>query len=208
MKLSEIPVNTVVELQFDYMGEKQKVNSGLLYKYSESVYVSAIKSAGEIIPAKKLKNFCIALKTGTGVYNFKNLNPRSVSFSGQNLYAVSSDQEANLERDKNANRLFVGVPISAKIITDKSTRYFNGMLKDISVNGMGILSIGRIEDSARIEVRFRVNADTIETLTGNIINSHELKNGKGYLYGCEFDEPNEIIGKYVARQQTELELMQ
>jgi hypothetical protein len=55
-------VNTLVELQFDYMGEKHKVSTGLLYKVADTVYVSAIKGAGRILPAAKLKNVDLVYK--------------------------------------------------------------------------------------------------------------------------------------------------
>jgi hypothetical protein len=67
--------------------------------------------------------------------------------------------------------------------------------------GMGILSNKKIEKESKIEISFRVNAESTETLVGNIIQVYEFKNGKGFFYGCEFDEPNEIIGRYIAGQK-------
>jgi hypothetical protein len=71
---------------------------------------------------------------------------------------------------------------------------------------MNLMRIVKIDEQSKIEISFRINYETVETLTGNIVQSLELKNGKGYLYECEFDEPNESIGKYVLRQQMEIDL--
>lgn len=59
MKLSEIPLNTLVELHFNYLGFNHKVKAGLFYKNDKTVYVSAIKNAGKTIPASKLKDVAL-----------------------------------------------------------------------------------------------------------------------------------------------------
>lgn len=123
MKLSEIPPNTLVELQFDYMGFDYKINVGLLYKNANSVYISAIKNAGKTIPASKLKNVALVYKTDVGLYSFKDVTLSSLSCDGQNLYLVQTE--------------------------------------------------------------------------------YEFTNGKGFFYGCKFEEPNGTIGKYVAKQLAE-----
>jgi hypothetical protein len=68
------------------------------------------------------------------------------------------------------------------------------------MNGMGILSHVQIDPSAKIEIGFRVNKNKKETLVGGITRVDEFKNGTGYLYACEFLEPNDTIGKFVAYQ--------
>jgi hypothetical protein len=200
MKLYDIPVNTLVELQFYYMDERHMVSSALLYKYADTVYVTAVKSAGKTIPAKKLKNFDLIYKNDAAVYSFSGLNPRSVSYSGQNLYALQTEQEAKPIGHRNAYRLLIGRPVTAKIIAAGSPRYISCILKDISMTGMGIISKVKIEEFAKIEISFSVNENSQETLTASIIHTREFRSGNGYLYGCEFDNPNEIIGKYIARR--------
>jgi hypothetical protein len=102
----------------------------------------------------------------------------------------------------------VGIPITAKVIVKEKAKYIDCILKDISMTGMGILSLNRIDEIAKIEISFRVNDNTVETLIGSIVHGYTFKNGKGFLYGCEFDEPNDTIGKYVSRQQAVLSLEQ
>lgn len=206
MKLIDIPGNTLVELQFEYLGEKQKVSSGILYRYSDTIYVSAIKNSGEIISAKKVKNFSLVYKTEIGDYPFTELIPRSVSYNGQNLYALQSEQDVQLVKLKNPLFLFVGVPVSAKIISGDKSKYTNCVLKDISMVSMRLLSLNKINLSDKVEISFRINEKDREILTGRIIYTYELKNGKGFLYECEFDEPNEIIGRYVTKRLAEIKM--
>ncbi|WP_197662420.1 hypothetical protein [Mobilitalea sibirica] len=47
MKLSEIQVNTLIELHFLFNDERHRLCLGLLYKINNSVYISAIKNAGK-----------------------------------------------------------------------------------------------------------------------------------------------------------------
>ncbi len=204
MKVFEIPVNTVVELKFYYMGIRYKVGVGLLYQYGNTVYVSALKSSGKTVPASKLRNVTLVYRTNAGMYTFHNVNIRSLSLNGQKLYAVQSDKEAQVTNHRKSYRLYLGANIVARIIKDDGTEEeLQCILKDISATGMGILSRHKVEESAKIEISFRLYNNK-ETLIGFIARVDEFKNGTGYLYGCEFEQPNETIGKYVAQQVDKL----
>lgn len=205
MKLVEIPVKLLVELQFEYMGETHKVTTGLLYNINQTVYVSAIKSAALVIPASKLKNVILVYKSEIGVYSFHELLPRSISYNGQSLYAINSEQEAMVINHRKAYRMFVGTGIVARIIkVSGSVSNLYCILKDISATGMGIVSNQKIDMLSKIEITFNVNQEKKATLIGNIIHMNEFANGKGFHYGCEFDEPNEMLGKYIAKKQEEM----
>lgn len=200
MKLIEIPINTLVELQFYYMGERHKIGVGLMYKNARAVYVSAIKNAGKTIPSSHLFHVHLTYKTNEGLYIFKNVGLRSISYNGQKLYVVTSDREALIVDYRKTYRLYIGKNINAKIIKEEQSEHLQCILKDISMNGMGILSHVPIDSQAKIEISFRVNKNNKETLTGSIVRADEFKNGSGFLYACEFVEPNETIGKFVAYQ--------
>lgn len=208
MKLVDIPINTLVELQFVFMGEKHKVCTGLLYNINSTIYVSAIKNSSVVIQATKLKKVALSYKTEAGIYTFSDLSPRSISYNGQNLYAMNSDQEAQVFNHRKSYRLFVGVRITAKIIeANGETSNLYCVLKDLSMTGMGIVSNQRLDKLSKIEISFRVNQKDKETLLGNIIHIHEFANGNGFLYGCEFDQPSDSIARFVARKQDEMNAM-
>ncbi len=196
MKLIEIPVNSVVELRFYYLGIRQKVNVGLYYKYSEAVYISALRTAGKTVPASKLQSVTLVYRNEEGMFTFHNVAMRSLSLSGQKLYAVESAQEAQRIRNSRAGRLHLGIQVVAKITMGESSESLQCMLKDISATGMGILSNKKLDEAAKIEISYKVK-NLSEVLVGHIVRINEIKNGTGYLYGCEFEEPNETIGKYV-----------
>ena len=200
MKLIEIPLNSVVELQFYYMGERHKVGVGLFYKNTRAVYVSAIKNAGKTIPATQLYTVFLTYKTNEGLYIFRNVALRSISYNGQKLYVVQSELEALIVDYRKSYRLYLGKNISAKVNSGDQAETIHCILKDISMSGMWILSNLQIDQTAKIEIGFRVNKNKKETLVGNITHIDEYKNGTGYLYTCEFLEPNDTIGKYVAYQ--------
>jgi hypothetical protein len=187
------------------MGESHKVNTALLYNINQTIYVSAIKSAAVIIAATKLKNVSLIYKTEIGVYNFKNLIPRSISYNGHSLYAMNSEQEVQIVNFRKVYRLFVGAKITAKMIAaDGNATSLYCILKDISAIGMGIVTKQKIDMLTKIEICFRVNRDRIEKLIGNIVHEYEFVNGKGFLYGCEFIEPNVRIARYIIKKQKEM----
>ena len=203
MKLSEIPLNTVVELKFYYQGIRYNINVGLLYKYAETVYVSALKTAGKTVSATKLHSVNLIFRTEVGWYTFHNVALRSLSLNGQKLYAVSSEREAQEVGYRKTYRLYLGVKINARIVIGDEMESIRCILKDISATGMGILSNKKIDENARIEVGFRLK-NVNEVLVGAITRIDEFKNGTGFLYGCEFTEANETIGHYVNQQISKL----
>lgn len=203
MKLVEIPANTVVELKFYYMGIRHKVSVGLLYKYADIVYVSALKSAGKTVPASQLRSVNLIYKSEVGLYTFHNVALRSLSLNGQKLYAVTSQQEAQEVNHRKSYRLYLGVNIVAKVVNEDDIEELQCILKDISATGMGILSRKKLDENARIEVSFRLN-NIKEIMVGYVARIDEFKNGTGYLYGCEFSEVNETIGNYVAAKMEKL----
>jgi hypothetical protein len=182
------------------MGERHKIGLGLLYNNRKAVYISAIKNAGKTIPATHLYNIHLTYKSDEGLYIFKNVALRSISYNGQKLYVVQTDQDALIVDYRKSYRLYLGKNVSAKVVKDDQYESIHCILKDISMTGMGILSNTTIDQSAKIEIGFRVNKDKKETLVGNIVRVDEFKNGTGYLYGCEFNEPNDTLGKFVAYQ--------
>lgn len=200
MRLNEIPLNTVVVLQFYYMGERHKLGVGLLYNNANAVYISAIKNAGKTIPASQLYQVILTYKTNEGLYIFKNVALRSISYNGQKLYVVQTDREALVVDYRKSYRLYLGKNISARVIKDDRAESIHCILKDISMGCMWILSNLQIDPSSKIEIGFRVNKNKKETLVGNITHVDEFKNGSGYLYTCEFLEPNDTIGRFVAYQ--------
>jgi c-di-GMP-binding flagellar brake protein YcgR len=203
MKLAEIPTNTVVELHFFYMGIRMKVSVGLLYKYADIVYISALKSAGKTVPASQLRSVNLIYRSEAGIYTFHSVALRSLSLQGQKLYAVTSQQEAQEVNHRQSYRIYLGINIMAKVVTENDEEELQCILKDISATGMGILSRKKVEESARIEVSFSLH-NVKEKLIGYIARIDEFKNGTGFLYGCEFTKPNETIGKYIATKVEKL----
>jgi hypothetical protein len=200
MRLIEIPLNSLVNLQFYYMGERHRVGVGLLYKNAKAVYVSAIKNAGKTIPATQLFNVSLLYKTSEGLYIFKNVALRSISYNGQKLYVVQTDREAFVVDYRKSFRLYIGKNVSAKVIKEERWETVQCILREISMNGMWLLSNIQIDPSANIEIGFRVNKNKKEALVGKITQIDEFKNGTGYQYSCEFLVPNDTIGKFVAYQ--------
>nr|WP_243456599.1 PilZ domain-containing protein [Mobilitalea sibirica] len=90
----------------------------------------------------------------------------------------------------------VGAGIAAKIITANETTDIMCYLKDISMSGMAIISDFSLEQDTKIQISFRCD-DSIQTVVGNIKQIYEFRSGKRFFYGCEFNEPNEVIGKYI-----------
>ncbi len=208
MKINEIPLNTIVELQFDYLDEQYSISAGVLYLYMDTVYVSAVKNSGVTIPAKKLKNIKLIYRAEACTYLFDYLTIRSTSYYGQNLYAIKSMQDAQILISGTSFRLFIGSPVCAKLLRGDSIKQSECILKSISMTSMEIICNKKLDEVTKIQISFRVNDYSNEILVGNIVQIQKFKNNDCFLYTCEFEEPNIIIGSYVARRQAELNLKQ
>lgn len=204
MRLSEIPDKTNLELHLSLKDKHYTINVNTQFKASEYVFIQPISNNG--IPIDKLVpyNPTLIYKTMDGIFLFKNLNIKVVYYKGTCLYAISSSFEAERENRRDAFRVFLSDATSLKITKrDGKVIELFGLLKDLSLTGMGIILKYKTEDILSMEITIDCERNTKMTLSGEVVRITELPNQKGYLYGCRFYQTKETLNRYLLKMQVQ-----
>ncbi|MDF2589449.1 MAG: PilZ domain [Anaerocolumna sp.] len=202
MKLYELPDKAKLELKFKFQDNEYSMNVILQMKMENLICIQAIKCNGEPLDKVNLSEATLTYKSKDGIYIFSNLTFKLVTYQGIYMYALSSNFEASRLNRRQDYRVFVSEPIVVKLIKENGKSLeVTGLLKDISLSGMGIILTFKTENTIASEIRLNISENKSVKLVGEIINTTELQNGKGFLYGCMFDGKKEILSRYILKQQ-------
>lgn len=202
MKLMELPDKTKFELLFNYKNKDYSMEVELQMKIVNTIFIQAVCCNGEPIDKMEINNPVLIYKTETGLYMFKGASFKLVIFKGSNMYAVTSQYEAEKINRREAYRVYINEPVSLKITkSNRKVIELSGMLKDISLTGMGIILPYKGEDIRTIEIMLDLARNTNIDLLGEVVRIRELPYNKGYLYGCRFQTQKEALSRYIVNRQ-------
>lgn len=202
MKLIELPDKTKLELRFKYKNKNYCMEVELQMKIVNTIFIQAVCCNGEPIDKMDINNPILIYKTETGLYIFKDASYKLVIFKESNMYAVSSQQEGEKINRREAYRVYISEPVKLKITkSNRNVIELSGILKDISLTGMGIILPYKGEDIHTIEIMLELTRNTNITLIGEVVRIVELPYNKGYLYGCRFHTQKEALSRYIVNRQ-------
>jgi c-di-GMP-binding flagellar brake protein YcgR len=197
-----IPEGTEVELNFIY---KEEARSMIVEKRDASprvIYIPAILDKYVPIPESEMEDVEIVYKANDGITVFKPVKLELRKYNENYIYIVTCDSNVERQNRREAFRVFIGESITLNVSTkDGKEQKCPGVLKDISVGGMGIISGNNLEDADTISIVYEVWEGYQVLLTGQVVSSVELDGRRGYLYGCKFNERSEVISKFTVKRQ-------
>ncbi|MDF2951495.1 MAG: hypothetical protein K0S18_1078 [Anaerocolumna sp.] len=200
MYINMIPEGTEIELNFMY---KEIARSMLVEKRNASnnvMYIPAILDKNIPIPESEMEDVKIIYKANDGITTFHPVKLELRKFNENYIYIVICENNAERQNRREAFRVFIGEQIMLTVkFRDGHENKCQGVLKDISVNGMGIVSGVNLEGAITISFVYEVWEGYQILLTGQLVNSQKLE--RGYLYGCKFNERSEILSKFTVKRQ-------
>ena len=202
MRLNEIPEQEVLEFRFKYQKMDYCMNVTIQLKLDNMIFIQAICSNNKPIDVSKIKNALLSYTGNGGIYNFDDLKLKLVTYQGLYLYGVSCELEQKLMNRREAFRAFVGEAHSLKLIkSDGNIVEFSGMLKDISLTGVGFIMNRKVDDISYIKVVLDISKNCKLPLLGEIVRVTELPRNRGFLYGCKLNLRSDILSRYVLKCQ-------
>lgn len=202
MKLIDLPEKTKLELRFGYKKRRYNMEVEIQMKIADYILIQAINSNGEPIRRADMDDPELTYKTETGLFIFKAAAFKLVTYKGGYMYAVSSPNEAEKVNRREAYRVYINDPVLLKITkTNQNVIELSGILKDISLTGMGIILPYKGEDIKTMEIILDLTRNTNINLMGDVVRIKELPNNKGYLYGCQFQIQKEALSRYIMSRQ-------
>lgn len=202
MKIYEIPDKTDVTLGFIFKNHEFERDVIIYAKKDETVYIPAICFKGEALKGNLLKNVTLSYTTDKGIYTFENLKLKLSVYDGLNLYAINCNYEAKRLNRRDAFRLFLGDTLNIRLITQDG-KFINceGIVRDISALGVGIILKHKVEESATFEVIFNQYPGYKTTIVCKIIRMMRLENNKGYIYGCRLVKESPLLTRFILDKQ-------
>lgn len=202
MRLNEIPEKEMLEFRFKYQNSNYCMNVSVQVKLDNMIFIQAICCNNKPIEVTKIKDALLSYTSEGGIYNFNSLELKLVTYQGVYLYGISSEVEQIMMNRREAYRAFVGEAHSLKLIkNDGNVIEFSGLLKDISLTGIGFIMSRKVEDIAYIKVVLDISKNCRLPLLGEIVKVTELPKHKGYLYGCKLNLQSDILRRYVLKCQ-------
>lgn len=202
MKLMDLPVKTKLELRFDYNNKNYGMEVELQMKVTNYIFIQAICCNGEPMDKMDIHNPVLIYKTEAGLYLFMKASYKLVVFKGANMYAVSSQYDAEKLNRRETYRVYINEPVMLKITKYNGTTVtLSGILKDISLTGMGIILSYEGKDIHTIKIRLEMGKNSSIPLNGEIVSLKKLPNNKGFLYGCRFQTQKEVLSRYIVNRQ-------
>jgi hypothetical protein len=200
MKLYDLPERAILELKFLFRNKEYTMNMRLQGKQEDRIFIPTVCSKGQPIGA--LEQPVITYKTGSGIFIFNDLDMKLVTFSGYYMYSIASLEDVEKINRRETYRVFICEAINFKGITSNGSKIdIYGVLKDISLTGMGLVLNRQYKDLASIEIKIKVNDLSRVTLVGEVINVIKLPKNRGYLYGCRFDGQKDFLSRFLLRRQ-------
>lgn len=202
MKLMDIPDKSKLELCFQYKSKNYSMEVELQMKIADTILIQAVSCNGEPINRMELNEPVLVCKTESGLYIFREASFKLVLFRGTNMYAVSSRKDGDKLNRRQAYRVYINEPVKIKITkSNRNTVEFSGILKDISLTGMGIILPYKGDDILTMEIVLELSRNSNIVLSGEVVRIRELPNNKGYLYGCRFHIQKEALSRYIMSRQ-------
>lgn len=200
MKLYDLPERAVLEFKFLFRNKEYTMNMRLQGKQEDRIYIPTVCSKGQ--PINNLDQPVITYKTGAGIYIFNDLDIKLVTYQGYYMYSVASLEDVEKINRRDAYRVFICEAINFKGITSNGSKTdIYGVLKDISLTGMGLVLNRQYKDLISIEVKIKINDVSRVTLDGEVVNVIKLPKNRGYLYGCRFNGQKDFLSRFLLRRQ-------
>jgi hypothetical protein len=198
----DLPVKTKLDLRFNYKKRKYCMEVELQMKLADYILIQAINCNGEPISKMDMNDPELTYKTETGLFVFKTAAFKLVNYKESYMYAVTSPDDAEKVNRREAYRVYINDPVLLKITkTNQNIVELSGILKDISLTGMGIILPYKGEDIKTMEIILDLTRNTNINLMGDVVRIKELPNNKGYLYGCQFQIQKEALSRYIMSRQ-------
>ena len=202
MRLNDLPDHSKLELRFMFKGKNYSMEVAVQMNLINTIFIQAISCNGAPIDNMEVNDPVLIYKTEKGLYLFKDAEYKLVHIKGANLYAVTCQKEADKINRRSAYRVYINEPIKLKLTKLNENKIeLSGILKDLSLTGMGIILPYKGDDIKTMEIQLELGRNTDINLIGRIVRIKELANNKGYLYGCSFQTQKEALSRYIISRQ-------
>jgi c-di-GMP-binding flagellar brake protein YcgR len=201
MKIFELDTENKLIIKFNHFDKDYSLFVSLLAKSSQYIVIPSILKNNEVVNPALLKNAEIIYTVKDGVFRFPISKLEPEVFKGMRVYYTYSESDVNLENRREAYRVFIGEIVSALVMTQNGKKKnVEGILKDLSVTGMSVISKMEFEEGATMQIVFNFEGVNF-LLIGEIIRKEKVHRFRAFVYGVKFTSPNYGINRILMIKQ-------
>ncbi len=201
MKIIDIETENKLLLKFKYKELEYSMIVALIAKGSNFIIIPSILDNNQLIDPEALEEAEIIYTVKEGVFRFEKLTMEKASVLGMRVYHVHSEEDVTRVNRREAYRVFIGEVVIVTVrSTDGKERNVEGVLKNLSVTGMGILLKQDLELGTTMKILY--DCDDIRFfLQGTVIRKDKVRGYRAFSYGCIFKEPDNRLNRIIIQKQ-------
>lgn len=201
MKITDIETENKLLLKFKYKEKPYSMIVALIAKSSKYIIIPSILDNNLMVDPASLEEVEIIYTVKEGVFRFEQLTMEAASFLGMRVYNVSTEEDITKLNRREAYRVFIGEVVTVMVTTeDGKKRNVEGILKNISVTGMGIVLKQDFEMGTTMRILY--NCEGVHfLLQGMVVRKDKVKGYRAFSYGCLYKEPDNRLNRIIIQKQ-------
>ncbi len=201
VKIVDIETNNKLIFRFHYKEKPYSMIVDIISKTSMYIIIPAILQGKQIVDPGLITDTELAYTVKDGVFQFTSLKIEASVIMDMRVYLVSTEEDIARLNRREAYRVFIGEILKIMTVSKGGRkRTYEGILKDVSIRGMGVILKCDIELGSTIYIPYSYEGLNVP-LTGEVIRKEKIGKYRAYSYGCKFQEPNHNINRIVMLKQ-------
>lgn len=201
MKIVDIEVSNKLIIKFIYKDKPYSMVVDLIAKSSQYIVIPAILQYNEVVDPSLLANVEIIYTVKDGIFRYEYPKIETSVLQGIRVYLVSAEDDVARLNRRNAYRVFIGEVVKLYVTSQNgSKKDYEGILKDVSISGMGVVLKNELEIGSTISIIYNYEGLNIH-LSGQVIRKKKINRYRAFVHGCRFDTPNNGISRVLTLMQ-------
>jgi c-di-GMP-binding flagellar brake protein YcgR len=202
LQIDEIIKGGDIELEVRYNGKSMSFNSNVALIIEQSILIAGIKVDNKTVGFSNQCHINFLFKNDGKLYIWENVKVSLIKMNDVIYHKIDLSGEGKQFNRRDTFRMYIGEDMPIYINTAAGPTAIDVLVKDISETGVGFISNEELDVERTFRLKLKDNG-RIYVLSGIIVRKEILSDINSFLYGCRFTEKNNILGKYIAKKQSE-----
>ena len=201
MKIIDIDTESKLILKFRYKEKSYSMSVTIIVKSKHYIVIPAILERNQVVDPETLLDRELVYTTKEGIFRYEQVKLEFATFMGMRVYYASSEEDIAKMNRREAFRVFIGDLVKITVMLPNGRRkYVEGILKNLSIAGMGILLKQDFEIGATMRIVYEFEGVSF-LLSGQVVRKEKVARYRAFNYGCRFKEPNNSINRIIILKQ-------
>jgi c-di-GMP-binding flagellar brake protein YcgR len=203
LQIENLTKGGTVEVEVKCNGKNMTFMSEIATIKNNSVLITSIKVNDQTIGFSDKCQINFLYKTEGRLFLWDNVSVKLVKYDGTIYHKIDIFGEGKPYNRRDSYRMYIGEDMPLYVNSSSGPSALSVLVKDISETGVGFISKDDMDVDRTIRLKLKDN-NAIISLSGVIVRKDFLANLGSFLYGCKFNEKNNMLGKFLAKKQGEI----